>query len=57
MKDEKNSVNDTPEITNQKSDDDFIKVFSYFEEASATNRAAFSELLDYSYKNIKNDKR
>ena len=35
---------------------EFIKVFNYFENANARNRDAFIELLDYTIKNKRGSK-
>lgn len=44
------------ETKNEDRKDEFINVFSFFEEANAANRAAFSELLNYTYHNKKDQK-
>lgn len=51
MEKDKNIQENTPEFTDAENKDDFINVFNYFEESNRTNRASFSELLNYTYKN------
>lgn len=48
--DDKNGIT-PPKTAEEQRNDDFINVFSYFEESNATNRAAFAELLNYTYRN------
>ncbi len=40
----------------QKKKDEFIEVFQYFENASIKNREAFSELLNYTVENRRDQK-
>lgn len=56
---EKNGINpENPlEVSDEEKKEEFIDVFKYFEESNAANRAAFSELLKYTYKNRRDPKR
>ncbi|MGE5630445.1 MAG: hypothetical protein ACM3TR_05020 [Caulobacteraceae bacterium] len=50
-----NSNRENPlEETQKEKENELINVFKYFEEANAKNRAAFSELVEYTYRNKKN---
>lgn len=40
-----------PELTEKEKKDEFINVFKYFENANKRNREAFSELLNYTMEN------
>jgi|GEM_PF-1701186 len=42
-----------PEETEKEKNDEYINVFSYFENANRRNREAFSELLKYTIENRK----
>ena len=49
MEKDKDIQKSVPEFSNVENKDDFINVFNYFEESNRANRAAFSELLNYTY--------
>lgn len=46
-----------PDKNKKEKDEEFINVFSYFENANIRNREAFSELLDYTIKNRRETKK